>query len=244
MRTRSSAPKLAMAIIAVSAAVVLVACGSSSPATPKPTLPTPTPSATVSPTPTSEPTSSPLTANAPEVQDVLALEGFSDFAREFAAAVKANDAQFFIDRGYVHSEVCSGGGMGGIPCPSGQTSVPVEVIFVGAWNSEGDYFTKDLYDDLVTNYLSSSTAPNATIYAVGHEKRFTGETEAGADIVVSGVGFPVPSGQPIDPNWSLNFQVQPIDGVWRITRLDRADAPDVPYFFDWYARWDDVFPPG
>jgi hypothetical protein len=54
----------------------------------------------------------------------------------------------------------------------------------------------------------------------------------------------VPSGQPIDPNWSLNFQVQPIDGVWRITRLDRADAPDVPYFFDWYARWDDVFPPG
>jgi hypothetical protein len=244
MRTHSSGPKLTMAIVAVSAAGVLAACGSSSPATPTPTLPTPTPSATASPTPTSEPTVTPLPAAAPEVQAVLALEGFSDFAREFAAAVEAKDTQFFVDRGYVHSEVCSGGGMGGIPCPSGQTNVPVDVIFVGAWNSEGDYYTKDLYDDLVTSYLSSATAPNAMIYAIGHEKRFAGEIEAGADIIVSGVAFPVPSGQPIDPNWSLNFQVQPIDGVWRITSLDRAYAPGVPYFFDWYARWDDVFPPG
>jgi hypothetical protein len=198
----------------------------------------------MSTSPTLEPTRSPLRPDAPEVTQVLALSGFPEFARQFAAAVDANDTQFFIDRGYAHSEVCNGGGMSGIPCPAGQTNVPVDVIFVGAWNSEGDYYTKALYDGLVTRYLSSATAPNAMVHAVGHEKRFAGEIEAGADIIVSGVAFPVPSNQPIDPNWSLNFQVQPIDGVWRITRIDRADTPDVPYFFDWYAHWDDVFPPG
>jgi hypothetical protein len=243
--------KLSVMVATLVFAAAFIACGSSasvpSTSTATPTVfqqLTPTSVSTHSPTPTPEPTSAPLSADAPEVTQVLALSGFPEFARQFANAVAANDTQFFIDRGYVNSETCNGGGMGGIPCPAGQMKVPVDVISVGAWNSEGDYYTKDLYDDLVTNYLSSTRAPNATIYAVGHEKRFGGETEAGADIVVSGVGLPVPSSQPVDPNWSLNFRVQPIDGVWRITHLDRAYTLEVPYFFDWYALWSDVFPPG
>jgi hypothetical protein len=95
---------------------------------------------------------------------------------------------------------------------------------------------------LVTNFLSAESAPNAAVYALGHETRFQGETTSGADIVVSGVGFPVTSPNLLDPKASINFQVQSIDGEWRITRIDRAATDLVPDFFDWYAPWSEVFP--
>lgn len=220
-----------------------VGCGGDTVASPTPAVTdreTRTPVSTTS-TPTPQPTTPALAVEAPEVQQVLALAGFREFAAEFEAAVESNDTQFFIDRGYLHPVACGGGGIGSIPCPSGATNVSVDAILVGAWNSDGGYYARDQYDDLITNYLSNEIASNATMHALGHEKRFADETEMGADIVVSGVAFPVPSGQPENPDFSLNFQVQAIDGVWRITSLDLAFATLVPDFFDWYALWDDAF---
>ena len=160
----------------------------------------------------------------------------------FEIAVGRNDTQFFIDRGQTHSEVCTGAGMGGIPCPTGRTGVPVDVIFVGAWNSEGDYYTKDQYDTLITGDLSAANSPKETLYAVGHERRSAGESDAGVDIVVTGIGGPPPSPQHPDLRTALNFRVQQVDGEWRISRLDRANVTLVPDFFDWYSPWGGLFP--
>jgi hypothetical protein len=247
----SCAPRSAFVALALSCAVTFVACGgddstSTTPsATAAPTSTgqqTATARPTQSPAPTVQPTARALSADSPEVKAVLAMDGFTDFAHAFEIAVGNNDTQFFIDRGQTHSEVCTGGGMGGIPCPTGQTGVPVDVIFVGAWNSEGDYYTKDQYDALITSDLSAANSPKETLYAVGHERRFPGESDAGVDIVVTGIGGPPPSPQQPDLRTALNFRVQQVDGVWRITAVDRAAVSLVPDFFDWYSVWGGLFP--
>ncbi len=198
--------------------------------------------------PTPERTRSPLGADAPEVTQVLALSGFPEFARQFAAAVDANDTHFFIDRAYFQTFHCVVPGetpatesaCQGMGAPPTEPAIPV-----GLWNSEGDVFTVAAYGELIQDRLSEEHAPDAYTFGLGHEIRGVDEQSSGVDLIVADVAQPdVPSGQtPLRPP-ALVFRADVINKQWQLVSADRASTPDVPYFFDWYSIWNDVFPPG
>jgi hypothetical protein len=226
-----------------------IACGSSDSApateTATPTASryvTATPRPTRSPTPTPEPTAPPLSADAPEVQGVLALEGFSDFAREFAAAVEAKDTQFFIDHTHFETAVCpSSGSTATLPALCGGMAPPPSGpgIMLGAWNSEGDVVSEQYYLD----HIQEWTQHDGFVYAVGQQdyNLNLGSSEVG--IVVEYPGLQ-PTQIPVLPESVFAYRVDRIDGEWQIVGIDGGTVDLVPYFFKWYARWDDVFPPG
>jgi hypothetical protein len=72
-------------------------------------------------------------------------------------------------------------------------------IHVGAWQSEGDAYTPEMYADLITARLSTETGAT-TMYAIGGQKRGLNESVSGIDVVLSQRGFRVVAtgGTPID----------------------------------------------
>jgi hypothetical protein len=173
---------------------------------------------------------------------VLALEGFSDFAREFAAAVEAQDTQFFIDRTHFETTDCpSPGEPTGTPrfCMGMALPPTGPGILLGAWNSEGDTVSQQYYLD----HIQERTQHDGFVYAVGEQNYELGLGPSEVGIVVEQPGLQ-PTQSPVLPESVSAYRVDRIDGEWQIVGIDAGTVDLVPYFFKWYARWDDVYPPG
>jgi hypothetical protein len=220
------------------------ACGTGSTA-PSTATGTPTAALTTSASPSPEPTKFPLRPDAPEVTQVLALSGFPDFARQFAAAVDANDTQFFIDNAYFQTPDCPSPGepfgtpafcVGLGPPPSGLG------IVMGAWNGEAGIVTQTSYESSIRDALSAEHAPNPYVYVFGHPKIGVEQSPTEVAVVVAWLPPASPdSPTPLEPA-AMAFHVNVIDREWRILEVDRARLELVPEFFEWYAPWADVFP--
>jgi hypothetical protein len=232
-----------VALTLVALAAGLVSCGDDDGASPTVSLtssPAAAPTDTGAATVTEEPTASPLSAQSPEVQQTLALPGFAEFAREFQAAVDANNVQFFIDRAYFQVPDCPSPGATPSASPRfcmGMGAPPTgPAILVGAWNSEGDSIPADYYSEHIAAGLSADEAPDAYVYAVGGEKHPLGFGDSEVGIIVAFPGRLSPA--PTTPDQSIYaFRVDRIGGEWRIVSVDGGLESLVPYFFDWYAPW-------
>ena len=240
--------RLGSALTAFASLIALAACGGGSGDT------TPTPESTITNSPpstataTGDPTASPLGADSPEVQQTLAMPGFADFAHTFQAAVDTNDRQFFIDHAYFQVPDCPSPGVTPSASPRfcmGVAAPPSEpAILTGAWNSEGDSVTAAQYEERVQRTLSPDVVPGAYVYAVGEQRFGLGFGSSELDIIVGQPGLlstPVTS---VPPDESVSaYRVDQVDGEWRIVGVDSGLMSLVPYFFKWYAPWDEVFPP-
>jgi hypothetical protein len=112
-------------------------------------------------------------------------------------------------------------------------------ILLGAWESEGDTVSEPYYLD----HVQASTQRDGFVYAVGQQKYGLdfGPSEVG--IVVEYPGLQ-PTQSPVLSEALTAFRVDRIDGEWKIVGEDAGAVDLVPEFFKWFARWDDVFPPG
>lgn len=174
----------------------------------------------------------------PEMQALLAMPGFTEFAGAFNRAVSDNDTDFFRTRAYY--EDYSG-------CDDGSVATPVfgscntigaapegAGIVYGAWNSEGDVVDPDGYAAAIEQTLSLENAENAETSVIGLAVRHEGAPETGADIVIAHAGRVTPSGElpPVDA--ALSVQVDLIDNNWRIVSISRASTLLVDDFYEWY----------
>ena len=189
-----------------------------------------------------------MEASSTELHQVLALPGFVEFAAQLQEAVEANNSQFFIDNVYYedystcHTEASD-------PTPTFGTCFgiaeppPGPGIGVGAWQSEGDTFTPEMYEDLITQRLSDDAAPDAYMHAIGKHIRGEDAPQSGVDMVVGATGAPTPPGAPTpSPSAALCVRLDRVNGSWRIVRLSRALIELVPDFFEWWVPWEEAFP--
>ena len=232
-----------IALTASLALLFVTACGDDDDASPpsgSSVTATATLQPTAMPTPTDRPTASPLGADSSEVQQTLALPGFTQFAREFQQAVDDNDTQFFIDHAYFEDySACSDvakpipqfGTCGGIETPPNGVA-----ITVGLWESEGSYYEPQEYEDL-TEALSGDRAPDAATFTIGRENRDPSHVVA---LFVESIG-PFPGQSPVVDH-ALAFRVAEVDGNWRIVGVDRALKQFMPDHLSWYVSWDAAFP--
>lgn len=206
-----------------------------------------TPMQSAPPSPSTPPASAPTEATT-ELQEALAQPGVVDFLVQLEAAVEANDTQFFIDN--VHYEDYSACQTeGNQPTPTFGTCFGIAEppagpgIGVGLWQSEGDTFTPEMYQELIRQRLSDDAAPDAYVYAVGKHIRGEEEPDSGVDVVIGGTGSPIPPGSPTaSPSSALSLRLDRVNDAWRIVRVSRALVDLVPDFFEWWVPWEEALP--
>jgi hypothetical protein len=168
--------------------------------------------------------------------------GFAEFAAEFEAGVEGNSLEFFVQHASYEDFEC--GSSGGFPAPPRNclghpSGTLMPAIPYGIWNSEGGYFSPEQFAEFIVDRIGGKDAPDAYVYAIGHNVRGEDESSEGVDLVVAGVRSG-PPGSEQRPGAAIVFRVTPVHGVWSIVGVKIAAEELVDSFFDWWAAWDEV----
>jgi hypothetical protein len=165
-------------------AAVLTACdgGATEPPFLPETSPTPAAEATLAPepTPTAEPTPTTVPDTPTPLPDSGDLEGFRSFAEQIETAVRAREADFFLDVASTATVTCPNAFVQ--QCAGQPAGSEVHGINVGLWRSEGTIVEPDQFRERLASYLDSLAQP--TLHAIGQRESPIGAPQGPAFFAV------------------------------------------------------------
>ena len=169
---------------AVLSAAILAACdgGAAEPPFLRETSPTPTAEVTSAPepTPTIETTPTTVPDTPPPLPESGDLEGFRSFAEQIETAVRAREADFFLDVASTATVTCPNVFVQ--QCEGQPAGSEVHGISVGWWRSEGTIVEPDQFREDIASYLDSLAQP--ALHAIGQRETPLGAPQGPAFFTV------------------------------------------------------------
>ena len=212
----------ALALLAGGSLALLLATAACDGARKPPFLPEASPSATAEATPTA--------AATPTKATPASLDSFRTFAQQIEAAVRGQDAEFFLGIAKSSTIVCPSefeSRCGGQP-----DGTQIQGVWFGRWRSEGSLLTSDEMRATITAYLNSLADP--ALHAIGRRE--------GAGLVgqVSFFAVVVSSEQPVNSTYVFEFVPSGVD--WRFASVMEAPVLAEEWLFgecgDCYDQWE------
>lgn len=228
--------RIAILVAVLTTALVAFGCGDNDGGLEAPAGTSPaTTSQTVSPTPAR----TAVAADDERLQEMLAQPGLVAFLSDLQDAIEANDVQFVIDNTHFAEYQCQS--LSGFPADPeechGAPGLTLPAVTVGAWQSEGGYWSEATYAAAIRDALSGTDADDARMYAIGQMTLGDAESPDVADVIVAGLGGL--ANQDVPEGFAMSLAVAERDGEWAITEFNWAKTELIPDFYGWWVAWED-----